>query len=66
MEVNKAEMAKKNVDQEMLEKVMNARLPEEEQNMTWSEFAENSTFHGIKYIFKGGFLIRRYSNNWYF
>ena len=42
---------------EMWEKALDARLPEE--NLTWSTFTENSTFHGVKYIFNSGFVIRR-------
>ena len=53
----KADDLKKAAEEEMLEKVLAARLPEE--TMTWSEFTENSTFHGVKYIFNSGFFFRR-------
>ena len=28
-------------------------------NVTWTEFTENSTFHGVKYIFNSGYRSRR-------
>ena len=51
------ESGKKDAEMEMLEQALEARLPEE--NLTWSTFTENSTFHGVKYIFNSGFVIRR-------
>ena len=32
---------------------------EAEDLPTWSEFTENTTFHGIKYVFQRGFKFRR-------
>ena len=35
------------------------RNGEEEEIPSWTEFTENTTFHGIKYIFQSGFRFRR-------
>ena len=35
------------------------KQPEAEEFMTWREFTENTTFHGIKYVFQPGSTFRR-------
>ena len=41
-----------------------AEIPElknedDEKKFTWREFTENTTFHGVKYVFEDTSLIRR-------
>ena len=36
-----------------------ANPTEEEEIPSWVDFSENTTFHGIRYIFQSGYFFRR-------
>ena len=39
--------------------IKDEKEPLAEDLITWSEFTENTTFHGIKYVFQPSFKFRR-------